>query len=143
MTSEAPPVEQFTSLRGALAAALESAPYLPRDRAAVALAFRYADLIDDAQDRIEQAEDDDESRAYGRYVTVVAKIGPRLEAVLDRMGMTPGARPAVPGGVPHGAAPDPRASALEHLERSAGTPAAGLDPSALVDPAVAAALTDE
>jgi hypothetical protein len=129
-------LEQFTSLRAALVAALEDAPYLPRDRAAVALALRYADLLDDAQDRVEQADDDDESRAYGRYVAVVAKIGPRLEAVLDRMGMTPGARPAVPGGSPHGSAPDPRAVALEQLQQSAGAPAPGIDPAAFVDPAV-------
>ncbi len=131
-------LERFTSLAAALTAALETAPYLPRDRAAAELALRYAEMIDDAADRVEQAEDDDESRAYGRYVTVVAKLGPRLEAMLDRLGMAPGARPAVRGADPHGV--DPAAAALGELEAgSPGSPAPGVDHAAFVDPAVTAA----
>lgn len=130
----------FTSHVAALEAALESTPHLPRDRAAVHLARSYAAMLDDAMDRMTERaeEDEDESRAFGRMVTIIAKIGPRYEAVLDKLGMSPGARPATRGGEPHGV--DPAAVALEGLRSAA---ADGIDQASSVDAAVAEALASD
>lgn len=127
----------FTSHRAAFDHALITAPHLPRDLAAVQLARTYADMLDDALDRLAERaeEEDDGSRAFARVVAVIAKIGPRYEAVLDKLGMSPGARPAVRGGEPHGV--DPAAAALDDLRD--GAVADGVDYSAVVDPAVAEA----
>lgn len=134
-------VPVFTSHRDAFDEAMRTAPHLPRDVAAVHLARTYAGMLDDATDRLTEhgEEESDDSRDFARVVTIISKIGPRYEAVLDKLGMSPGARPAVRGGEPHGV--DPSAAALDALRN--GTPAAGGDPSAYVDPAVAAALTDD
>jgi hypothetical protein len=131
----------FTSHRAAFDEALRTAPHLPRDVAAVHLARTYAGMLDDATDRLTEhgEEHDEQSRDFARVVAVIAKIGPRYEAVLDKLGMSPGARPAVRGGEPHGV--DPSASALDELRN--GAAAAGVDPAAYVDPAVAAALADD
>ena len=134
-------IPDFTSLRAALDHSLASTPHLPRDRAAVALARRYADLLDDATDRMDDAAEtmdhtvgEDGARDFGRMVTVITRIGPRLESVLDKLGMTPGARrgdgaPNVPD--------DPAAVALANLRAEY---AARLDLTAPVDPAVTASL---
>lgn len=129
----------FTSHRAAFDESIRTAPHMPRDLAAVHLAGAYADMLDDAVDRLGQAADDDESRAYGRYVAVVSKIGPRYEATLDKLGMSPAARPAIRGGEPHGV--DPSAQALDALRN--GAPAPGVDPAAYLDPSVTEALTDD
>ena len=132
-----PPIVQFTSLRVALQDALEATPHLVRDRATIALAFRYADIIDDAQDRLAEADEDDQARNFARMVAVVDKIGGRLQATLDRMGMAPGARAATRDGDPQGGTggADAGADHLARLRAAAGSPP-GVDPAALVDPAV-------
>lgn len=132
---------EATSLRAALDEALRTTPTLPRDGAMVMLARRYADTLDDAYDRLSEAseQEDDEPRNFGRMVAVIAKIGPRYEATLDKLGMSPGARPATTRGEPHGV--DPAASALQTLQSDGSPP--GIDPAAGVHPAVAAALSDE
>lgn len=141
--TDVPEYEAFTSLRSALIASLESTPHLPRDRALIALALRYADMIDDAQDRLGEAGDEDEARDLGRMIAIVAKIGPRLEAVLDKMGMSPGARPATGGGAPLNGT-DPGSTALAALQSGRpGSPAPGIDYAAAVDPAVTEADTED
>lgn len=140
--TDVPEYEAFTSLRAALVASLESTPHLPRDRAMIALALRYADMIDDAQDRAGEADDDDQARNVARMIGLVAKIGPRLEAVLDKMGMSPGARPATTGGAPLNGT-DPGSAALAGLQAGRpGSPAPGIDYAAAVDPAVTEADTE-
>jgi hypothetical protein len=131
----------FTSHVAAFDHAVLTAPHLPRDLAAVHLARHYASMLDDAFDRLTDSaeQDDEDSRSFARVVGIVAKIGPRYEAVLDKLGMSPGARPAVRGGEPHGV--DPAATALERLR--GGGAAAGVDPAAYLDPAVAEALADD
>lgn len=126
---------EATSLRAALDEALRTTPYMPRDTAMVMLARRYADTLDDAYDRMTEASEseDDEPRNFARMVAVIAKIGPRYEATLDKLGMSPGARPATRGGEPHGV--DPAAAALEGLQSGITPP--GLNPAAHLHPAVA------
>jgi hypothetical protein len=128
---------EATSLRAAFDEAIRTAPHLPRDVAMVVLARRYADTLDDAYDRLEEASEDEEEqpRNFGRMVAIIAKIGPRYEAVLDKLGMSPGARPASRGGDPHGV--DPAAAALAELQSGSSPP--GLNPAAYVDAAVAEA----
>lgn len=127
--------EVATSLSNALDQALRTTPVLPRDMAMVALARQYAAMLDDAVDRIGEAEEDDAGRDLARAVAIVAKIGPRFEATLDRLGMSPGARPAARGGEPHDGV-TAAASALAGLQSG---PAAGVDYASCVDPAVTAA----
>jgi hypothetical protein len=123
-----------TNIRIALDNALESAPRLPRDGAITALAQLYADLVDDAVDRLGEADDEGQAANFARMAATIAKIGPRLEATLAQMGMTPGARPARPEG---GAGGDPVGTALDaaRLEQHTGAPA-GIDYAASVDPSV-------
>lgn len=137
-----------TSLRAALVASLESTPRLPRDAGAVKLLLHYADLLDDATDRLSDAAEEEETRDFGRMVTVIAKLGPRLEAMLDRLGMAPGARRPADnggGGGDGNGRPDPAAAALAALRDNAGPgadgAAAGVDYAAVVDPAVTEADT--
>lgn len=133
--------DEPTSLLDALDEALRTTPALPRDRAVIALARRYAATLDDAYDRMSEAseEEDDQPRNFARMVAVISKIGPRYEAVLDKLGMSPGARPAVRGGDPHHV--DPAAAALADLQ--SGEPAHGVDPAAGLHPAVAEALAGD
>ncbi len=124
------------SLSTSLRKGLDSTPRLPRDRAAIRLAMHYASLLDDAFDRLREVGEDGDSLAnFNRMAALIAKIGPRYEATLDKLGMTPGARPAVRGGDPAGVSP--AASWLAFLQ-SGGTPP-GFDPGASVDPSVAEA----
>ncbi|HWS33885.1 MAG TPA: hypothetical protein VN408_14230, partial [Actinoplanes sp.] len=76
-----------------------------------------------------------EARDFGRMVTAVSKIGPRLERMFDLLGMAPGARPTLPKDGPADA--DPQERALDQL-RAIG-PAPGFDQAAFVDPSVTAA----
>jgi hypothetical protein len=103
----------------------------------IALARHYADLIDDATDRLFEAEEEDQARDFARMVAIVAKIGPRLEATLDRLGMSPGARPAVRNGGDAGG--DPASAALERVRSDTAAASDGVDYAAAVDPSVAAA----
>lgn len=126
-----------TSLSAALQTALADTPHLPRDRAMIALAVRYAALLDDATDRLQEAADtmadtdgQDGARDFGRMITVVTRLGPRLEAVLDKLGMSPGSRRA--DGSTH-VPDDPAAAALGDLRAAF---AARVDLAAAVDPAV-------
>jgi hypothetical protein len=130
---------------------LGTTPVLPRDAVTVAIARRYAAALDDCFDelvgaarpcpRCRQVYDDgdavEDGAAHARVVLEISRLGARLEATLDRLGMSPGARPAVPGG---GGMSGPTAadSALSQLERdaAAGAPASGVDYTAEVDPAV-------
>lgn len=137
-------VPTATSLRAALDDALASTPHLPRDRAAIALARRYADLLDDATDRLDDAAEvladtdgQDGARDFGRMVTVIIRLGPRLESVLDRLGMTPGARRGEERNVPD----DPAADVLAGLR--AAYDATRVDPAAAVDEAVTAAIAGD
>lgn len=128
------------SLSTSLRKALDNTPRLPRDRAAVRLAMHYAGLLDDAFDRLtETGEDGDNLANFNRMAALIAKIGPRYEATLDKLGMTPGARPAARGGDPAGVSP--AASWLAFLQ-SGGTPP-GFDPGTSVDPSVTAADVDD
>ncbi len=121
------------SLSTSLRKALDSTPRLPRDRASVRLAMHYAGLLDDAFDRLtETGEDGDNLANFNRMAALIAKIGPRYEATLDKLGMTPGARPALRGGDPAGVSP--AASWLAHLQTGRTPP--GVDPGSAVDPAV-------
>lgn len=129
------------SVEDALAAALESTPRLPRDEAVVQLALRYAETLDDSFRALAfrvPAEDGerDDGAARARTVLEISRLGARLEATLDRLGMTPGARPAVRGDGGEGA--DPARGALERLraDAAAGAPTAGVDYTEAVDPAV-------
>lgn len=133
--------DEPTSLLDALDDALRTTPALPRDRAVITLARRYAATLDDAYDRMSEAGEDEEDqpRNFARMVAVIAKIGPRYEAVLDKLGMSPGARPATRGGDPHHV--DPAAAALADLQ--SGEPAHGVDPAQGVHPAVAEALAGD
>lgn len=116
-------------------------PHKPRDLAALELLRTYADLLDDAIDRLGESDEEENPRDFGRMVMAVSKIGPRLEAMLDRLGMAPGARPSTPEGDAHG---DPDAAgALDQLEQDAAARADGLSAAPLVDPAVTAALAEE
>lgn len=138
--------EPATSLRAALDAALTTTPVLPRDAAILALARQYADLIDDATARLSDAAEDDEARDFARMVATIARLGPRYEATLDRLGMSPGARSATRNGDPQGVngGPDPGSVALDRLTGgSAAGPAAGIDYTAFVDSAVKAAHTGD
>ena len=140
LDSEVPSSE---SLSTALELALESTPRLPRDRAGVRLAMNYAATLDDLFDRLDEAaehrDDDGKDTAVAdinRLTSLIAKIGPRYEATLDRLGMFPGARPAVRGGEAVGGQ-SPEAALLTYLQR--GLTPAGFDPAAAVDPSVTAA----
>ena len=116
---------------------LETTPRLPRDAVAVTLARRYARAIDVCFDELDSAEAIEDAAHHARKVLEIARLGQRLESMLDRLGMAPGARPTVRD--PRGESGlDPQASALEQLQRDAasGAPASGLDYTAGVDPSV-------
>jgi hypothetical protein len=140
VVSDLPEEESLTT---SLRKALDSTPRLPRDRAAVRLAMHYAGLLDDLFDRLDEIgehQPDDEGRDTGvadtnRLASLIAKIGPRYEATLDKLGMVPGARPATRGGDPSGTSP--AAALLSYLQR--GLTPEGFDPRAAVDPSVTGA----
>lgn len=87
----------------AVTRSLQDVPKLPRDAAAVALARRYARVIDDAQRVAEELDGmtpdtDAQAEAIRRLAakveahSVVSDIGPKLLAALNSLGMTPQAR---------------------------------------------------
>ena len=91
------------SLTAAVAAALRDAQLLPRDRAAAALARRYAALIERAEQIAADLDDldfadDAQAAAIARLrakvdaQAVAAQLGPKLLTVLAQLGMTPGSR---------------------------------------------------
>lgn len=113
----------------AVRAALRDAPLLPRDTAAVALAKRYAALLDDAAPDAKYGEplrliaaalpmDDQVEKAFRKVADALAQhsvasdLGPKLLAVLASLGMTPAGR-GVKGGAQGG--PAPVASKLDEL----------------------------
>jgi hypothetical protein len=116
---------------------LESTPRMPRDAVAVALALRYADALDDAFDELINGDAAEDGAAHARKVLEIARLGQRLESMLDRLGMAPSARPAVPNGGERGG--DPASAELERAraDAAAGAPSSGIDYAAAVDPAVA------
>jgi hypothetical protein len=118
-----------------LDAGLETTPRLPRDAATVALARRYARALDVCLDDLDRIECQEDAAAHARKVLEIARLGQRLEGMLDRLGMAPGSRPALKGGESGG---DPASASLAQLERdaAAGAPASGVDYAAGVDPAV-------
>lgn len=128
-----------SSLLAAVERSLPDTPVKPRDAAAVALLKHYATLLDDAGDRLSDAAEEDQAADFNRMAMTISRLGPRMEAMLDRLGMAPGARPALRGGEPHGV--DAAAAALAKLRDDAA--AAGVDDSPAVDPAVEAALAAE
>lgn len=127
-----------------LAESLRTTPVLPRDAVTVALAHRYAGALDDLFDRLEDMEAQEDGAHHARTVLEITRIGARLEATLDRLGMSPGARPATRGAEGQ-TGDDPARDSLDTLRRDAdaGAPASGVDYAAAVDPAVTAADTAE
>lgn len=125
-----------------LDASLESTPRLPRDAIAVTLARRYARALDSCLDDLDRFECQEDAATHARKVLEIARLGQRLEGMLDRLGMAPGSRPALKGGESGG---DPASGALEQLERdaAAGAPTTGIDYAAGVDPAVTEADTED
>jgi hypothetical protein len=132
------------SVEGALEESLESTPHLPRDRVTVQLALRYAEALDDCFAALTGVEASEDAAAHARVILEITRLGARLEACLDRLGMSPGARPSIPNlGGERGQSPD--TAALDQLRRdaAAGAPASGIDYAAGVDPSVAEADTEE
>lgn len=132
------------SIEDAYSAALESTPRLPRDAVTVQLALRYAEVLDDLFERLAGTPDRpdalEDPADHARVVLEVSRIGARFEACLDRLGMSPGARPAIPNlGGERGESPDTAALDALRGDAARGYPAAGIDYAAGVDPAVAEA----
>jgi hypothetical protein len=111
----------------------------------VALAYRYAAALDDCFDALGGDNPTEDPADHARKILEIARLGQRLELTLDRLGMSPAARPAVTGngGGEHG--PTPAAGELERLraDAAAGAPTSGLDYAASVDPAVTDADTED
>jgi hypothetical protein len=126
------------TIHSKLRLALQDAPRLPRDLAVVELALTYARELDRLFVRLAEPDAIDSPVHHKRVITEIDIIGRRLEAVLDRLGMSPGARPAVRATEP-GAGGDPDSAALAALRSDAAGGAPGLDYAAAVDPAVTAA----
>jgi hypothetical protein len=125
-------------------AALQSTPRLDRDAATVELALAYARQLDRLFVRLSESEALESQAHHKRVITEIDIIGRRLESTLDRLGMSPGARPAVrDGGQSDGG--DPDSAELDRLRRdaAAGAPTSGRDYAAAVDPAVAELLAAE
>lgn len=102
------------------------------------LALSYARQLDRLFVRLSEPEAVESPAHHKRVITEIDIIGRRLEATLDRLGMSPGARPAVrDGGQVVGG--DPGSAALDGLRADAAAGTAGVDYAAAVDPAVAGA----
>lgn len=141
------------TITGDLDESLDTTPRLPRDAVTVALARRYAAALDDCFDELigvarpcprcratyDEGDAVEDGAAHARVILEISRLGARLEATLDRLGMAPSARPAVPGGAGGIGGTSSAGAALEQLERDsgAGAPASGVDYTAAVDPAVA------
>lgn len=134
-------VPMSAGIHDALLAALETTPVLPRDQLAVAMATRYAERLDDLFDLSWSEDAEEAGAAHARVTLEITRMGARLEAMLDRLGMAPSARPVVPAGGGERGGTSPEAAALDQLRRdaAAGAPASGVDYASAVDPAVAEA----
>lgn len=104
------------SVARAVAAALRAVTVRPEDAGAVALARRYAGLLDEAAPkaryvsalrRLRSYVDPGDEQAMAAYQTVAdalaehsvaSDLGPKLLAVLTALGMTPGAKGGEAGG---------------------------------------------
>ena len=128
----------MSGIEGAFEEALETTPRLPRDAVTVQLAYRYAEALDDMFERLGTDHDVAEDlAAHARVILEITRIGARFEACLDRLGMSPGARPAIPSvGGERGESPDTRALDALRSDAAHGAPTAGIDYAASVDPAV-------
>jgi hypothetical protein len=137
MTTDAYLDQPAPSVLADLDQALETTPRLPRDLVTVTLARRYARALDLCLDQLESDDAIEDAAHHARKVLEIARLGQRMEGMLDRLGMAPGARPAVPGN-PNGAERDPQSSALDQLrtDAAAGAPTSGVDYAASVDPSV-------
>lgn len=119
-------------------AALKAAPTLPRDAGAVALAERYAALIDAAAPSAVHARhlrtlagalggaDDSVTEAFTKITealsahSVASDLGPKLLATLTSLGMTAAGRSAK-GGAPDGPKVPDELGALRARARERGT----------------------
>lgn len=118
------------SIARALSGALRDTQFLERDRGTVALARRYASLIEDAAAVAEELErlrpaDEDQAAVIARLKarveaqTVTSDLGPKLLAALTALGMTPAARAAsTKGGTPD--VGNPAGDALARLRAARG-----------------------
>jgi hypothetical protein len=118
------------SIARALSAALRDTQFLERDRGTVALARRYAALIEEAAavaEELERVIPEDEStaqqlarlRSRCDAMTVASDLGPKLLAALTALGMTPAARAAsTKGGTPD--VGNPAGDALARLRAARG-----------------------
>lgn len=125
--------------------ALATTPRLPRDLVTVALAYRYALTLDDCFDDLISDKAMEDPAEHARKVLEIARIGARLETTLDRLGMSPSARPAVTGAGGGESGPTAESRSLEQLRSDAasGAPNSGVDYAAGVDPAVTEADTED
>jgi hypothetical protein len=124
--------------------ALETTPVMPRDALAVAMLKRYVRAIDDCFDALNDDIAAEDGAEHARKVLEIARLGQRVEAMLDRLGMAPSARPVIPTSGVNGGV-DPASASLDGLRRdaAAGAPTAGIDYAAAVDPAVTDADTED
>jgi hypothetical protein len=121
-----------------LRAALRSTPRLDRDAATVELALAYAKQLDRLFIRLSERDAVDSPTHHKRVITEIDIMGRRLQAILDRLGMSPAARRVMrDGGQAVGGESD--SAALDGLRADAAAGAAGVDYAAAVDPAVTAA----
>lgn len=127
-----------SAIATALERALESMTLLKRDGAIAELARVYARELDGLFTRLGEDEATDSATHHKRVITEIDIMGRRLEAVLDRLGMSPGARPAVRGGG-EGESDDPATRALDELRADTAAGTAGIDYAAAVDASVTAA----
>jgi hypothetical protein len=124
--------------------ALATTPRMPRDGMAVALLYRYARALDDCFDDLTSPDAVENGAAHARVVLEITRLGARVEAMLDRLGMSPAARPMIPGpGGERGG--DPASAELDRLrsDAAAGAPTTGVDYTAAVDPAVTEADSED
>lgn len=123
--------------------ALETTPRLPRDALAVAVLRRYARALDDCFDDLDSPDAIEDRAAHARVVLEIARLGQRLEGMLDRLGMAPSARPVLP--LKGDAGGDPASAELDRLrsDAAAGSPTTGVDYTASVDPSVTDADTPD
>lgn len=131
----------MSGIEAALEEALETTPLLPRDAVARQLALRYAEALDDLFDMLVTGAAVEDGAAHARVILEITRMGGRLEAMLDRLGMAPSSRPVVPSDGGGRAGTTPEADSLDQLRRdaAAGGPTSGLDYAEAVDPAVTAA----
>ncbi len=118
------------SITRALSGSLRDTQFLERDRGAVALARRYAALIEDAAGVAEELErlrpeDETTAAAVARLKArvdaqaVASDLGPKLLAALTALGMTPASRAAnTKGGTPD--VGNPAGDALARLRAARG-----------------------